>query len=127
MQIDKGIYTVLRSVSGAYSCRRPPVPSRHGSHSNPYVALLIEVSDHIHHIRLGESYSHESIEEVSLYLQKLPEGSVVEVCYDPSDYKYYRKDQFGWTKVGEAQDPFFIEVFNDGRTSVLPTTDTCTL
>jgi len=52
-------------------------------------------------------------------MERLPEGSVLEVCFDWTDVRYFRKERIGWTKVGEAEDPFFIEIFINGRAPVV--------
>lgn len=43
-------------------------------------------------------------------LAALPPDSVIEVRYSQTDYRYYRRREYDWTKVAEIRDPFITEL-----------------
>ncbi|MHA1216762.1 MAG: hypothetical protein ACTSPX_05520 [Candidatus Thorarchaeota archaeon] len=121
MNIDEGTYTVLKSALGAYSCRDLPLPRQWDPIRRPHVAVLIPDAGSVFHVLISEPKGTESglFQLETVDLNSLPEGSIVEIRYDETDYGFYRKDPSGWTKVAGAQDPFFIEVYSSGYNPML--------
>ncbi|MGY5871208.1 MAG: hypothetical protein RTV72_03095 [Candidatus Thorarchaeota archaeon] len=117
MSIDEGTYLVLRSASGAFTCRYPPVPKIWNSLDRPHVALLLPDMNGIFPVFLSQPEndgedSPEKLETVDL--TTLPTKSIIEIRHSNAHYAYYRRDNGSWTKVAEASDPFVVEVFSHG-------------
>jgi hypothetical protein len=122
MTIDEGTYLVLRSASGAFTCRYPPVPRNWNSLDRPHVALLLPDSNGIFTVFLStpEETSSESPQKlVTADLSKLPIKSIIEIRHSNAHYAYYRRDNGSWTKVAEANDPFVVEVFSHGYAPIV--------
>jgi len=60
MTIDEGTYLVLRSASGAFTCRYPPIPKRWNSVDRPHVALLLPDAGNIFSVFLSNPEDDES-------------------------------------------------------------------
>ncbi|MHA1862424.1 MAG: hypothetical protein ACTSWA_01545 [Candidatus Thorarchaeota archaeon] len=117
MSIDEGTYLVLRSASGAFTCRYPPVPKIWNSIDRPHVALLLPDTNGIFPVFLSQpekdgQQQPEKLETVDL--STLPTKSIIEIRHSNAHYAYYRRDNGSWTKVAEASDPFVVEVFSHG-------------
>lgn len=120
MIIDKGAYLMLRSAIGAYTCRKPPVPSKWNSVDRPHVAVLMPSNDEVFRLFLSNPIGTENpghqLEVTNL--GELPAKSILEVRHGNLDYRYYRRDNATWTKVAEARNPFVVEVFSHGCTPI---------
>lgn len=122
MSIDEGTYLVLRSASGAFTCRYPPVPKIWNSIDRPHVALLIPDMSGIFPVFLSQP--EEETRSGSSYLvtkdlTELPTKSIIEIRHSNAHYAYYRRDNGSWTKVAEASDPFVVEVFSHGYAPIV--------
>lgn len=118
--IDKGAYLMLRSAIGAYTCRKPPIPSKWNSVDRPHVAVLMPSDEEVFRLFLsnpiGTANPGHRLEITKL--EDLPKQSIIEVRHCNLDYRYYRKDKAMWTKVAEARNPFVVEVFSHGCTPI---------
>jgi len=115
--IDEGTYLVLRSASGAFTCRYPPVPKKWNPVDRPHVALLLPDVKGIFPVFLSqpeEESSNSSSYLVTKDLTTLSTKSIIEIRHGNSHFAYYRRDNGSWTKVAEASDPFVVEVFSHG-------------
>lgn len=122
MTIDEGTYLVLRSASGAFSCRYPPVPKNWNPVDRPHVALLLPDAGTIFSVFLSQPENSESKREQSLAvsdLNRLPSKSIIEIRHSNAQLAYYRRDNGSWTKVAEASDPFVVEVFSHGYAPIV--------
>jgi len=120
--IDEGTYLVLRSASGAFTCRYPPVPKKWNPVDRPHVALLIPDVSGIFPVFLSkpeEETSTGSTYLVTKDLTQLPTKSIIEIRHGNSHFAYYRRDNGSWTKVAEASDPFVVEVFSHGYAPIV--------
>ena len=118
--IDEGTFLVLRSASGAFTCRYPPVPKKWNPIDRPHVALLLHDSNRIFPVFLSQPNSEQTNNALdTMDLSKLPSKSIIEIRHDNSHYAYYRRDNGSWTKVAEANDPFIVEVFSHGYAPVV--------
>jgi len=118
--IDKGAYLMLRSAIGAYTCRKPPIPSKWNSVDRPHVAVLMPSDEEVFRLFLSNPVGTENpghrLEIAKL--DELPTRSIIEVRHCNLDYRYYRRDNAMWTKVAEARNPFVVEVFSHGCTPI---------
>ena len=118
--IDKGAYLMLRSAIGAYTCRKPPIPSKWNSVDRPHVAVLMPSDEEVFRLFLsnpiGTKNPGHRLEITKL--EELPTKSIIEVRHCNLDYRYYRRDNAMWTKVAEARNPFVVEVFSHGCTPI---------
>ena len=122
MTIDEGTYLVLRSASGAFSCRYPPVPKMWNSVDRPHVALLLPDVSGIFSVFLSKPADGDSKEEQLLEvsdLNRVPPKSIIEIRHSNAQLSYYRRDNGSWTKVAEASDPFVVEVFSHGYAPIV--------
>jgi hypothetical protein len=122
MTIDEGTYLVLRSASGAFTCRYPPVPRTWNPLDRPHVALLLPDSNGIFSVFLSqpEEKGFDIPQKlVTVDLKDLPTKSIIEIRHSNAHYAYYRKDNGSWTKVAEANDPFVVEVFSHGYAPII--------
>jgi hypothetical protein len=122
MSIDEGTYLVLRSASGAFTCRYPPVPKTWNSIDRPHVALLIPDMSGIFPVFLSKPENNGTHSPTNLEtkdLTTLPTKSIIEIRHSNAHYAYYRRDNGSWTKVAEASDPFVVEVFSHGYAPIL--------
>ncbi|KXH77177.1 MAG: hypothetical protein AM326_05550 [Candidatus Thorarchaeota archaeon SMTZ-45] len=122
MTIDEGTYLVLRSASGAFTCRYPPVPKRWNSIDRPHVALLLPNAGVIFSVFLSTPEDDESEVDRRLEvsdLDRLPSKSIIEIRHSNAQYAHYRRDNGAWTKVAEASDPFVVEVFSHGYAPII--------
>jgi len=122
MSIDEGTYLVLRSASGAFTCRYPPVPKIWNSTDRPHVALLLPDVNGIFPVFLSqpEEGTHQSPKKLeTVDLTTLPTKSIIEIRHSNAHYAYYRRDNGSWTKVAEASDPSVVEVFSHGYAPVI--------
>lgn len=122
MSIDEGTYLVLRSASGAFTCRYPPVPKIWNSVDRPHVALLLPDMNGIFPVFLSEPKNNG--DQSPRYLETkdlttLPTKSIIEIRHSNAHYAYYRRDNGSWTKVAEASDPFVVEVFSHGYAPIV--------
>jgi hypothetical protein len=122
MTIDEGTYLVLRSASGAFTCRYPPVPRNWNPLDRPHVALLLPDVNGIFMVFLStpeekNTLTSQKLETVDL--TRLPSKSIIEIRHSNAHYAYYRKDNESWTKVAEANDPFVVEVFSHGYAPII--------
>ena len=116
--IDEGTYLVLRSASGAFTCRYPPVPKKWNPVDRPHVALLIPDVSGIFPVFLSQP-EEESGYLITKDLTQLPTKSIIEIRHGNSHFAYYRRDNGSWTKVAEASDPFVVEVFSHGYAPIV--------
>ena len=122
MTIDEGTYLVLRSASGAFTCRYPPVPKKWNSVDRPHVALLLPDAGNIFSVFLSQPEDDTSKKEQALEvsdLNRIPPKSIIEIRHSNAQYAYYRRDNGSWTKVAEASDPFVVEVFSHGYAPIV--------
>jgi hypothetical protein len=122
MTIDEGTYLVLRSASGAFTCRYPPVPRTWNPLDRPHVALLLPDNNGIFSVFLSqpEEKGFDIPQKlVTVDLNDLPTKSIIEIRHSNAHYAYYRKDNGSWTKVAEANDPFVVEVFSHGYAPII--------
>lgn len=122
MTIDEGTYLVLRSASGAFTCRYPPVPKKWNSVDRPHVALLLPDVGGIFSVFLSKPEDDESKKDQGLEvsdLNRIPSKSIIEIRHSNAQYAYYRRDNGSWTKVAEASDPFVVEVFSHGYAPIV--------
>ena len=122
MTIDEGTYLVLRSASGAFTCRYPPVPKKWNTVDRPHVALLLPDVGGIFSVFLSQPEDDKSKVEQSLEvsdLNRIPPKSIIEIRHSNAQYAYYRRDNGSWTKVAEASDPFVVEVFSHGYAPIV--------
>ncbi|MBN2228862.1 MAG: hypothetical protein JW779_04640 [Candidatus Thorarchaeota archaeon] len=122
MTIDEGTYLVLRSASGAFTCRYPPVPRIWNSVDRPHVALLLPDTKGIFTVFLSQPEHSEfprSKKLDTVDLNTLPSKSIIEIRHNNAHYAYYRRDNGSWTKVAEANDPFVVEVFSHGYAPIV--------
>ena len=122
MTIDEATYLILRSASGAFSCKYPPVPRNWNPVDRPHVAMLVPdiagiFSVFLSNPEIGGSKSRQSLEVSDL--NRLPAKTVIEIRHSNSQYAYYRRDNGSWTKVAEASDPFVVEVFSHGYAPII--------
>lgn len=118
--IDEGTYLVLRSASGAFTCRYPPVPKKWNPIDRPHVALLLHDSNRIFPVFLSQPDSQSNNDDLETAdLSNLPTRSIIEIRHSNNHFAYYRRDNGSWTKVAEANDPFIIEVFSHGYAPVV--------
>jgi hypothetical protein len=119
--IDEGTYLVLRSASGAFTCRYPPVPKKWNPIDRPHVALLLPDVSGIFPVFLSQPEEETSGNGylVTKDLTQLPTKSIIEIRHGNSHYAYYRRDNGSWTKVAEASDPFVVEVFSHGYAPII--------
>lgn len=118
--IDEGTYLVLRSASGAFTCRYPPVPKKWNPIDRPHVALLLHDSNRIFPVYLSQPDPlSNDLDLTTTDLSKLPTKSIIEIRHSNSHFAYYRRDNGSWTKVAEATDPFIVEVFSHGYAPVV--------
>lgn len=121
MTIDEATYLILRSASGAFSCRYPPVPKNWNPVDRPHVAMLLPDSGGIFSVFLSnpddDSDKQQSLEVSDL--NRLPAKTVIEIRHSNAQYAYYRRDNGSWTKVAEACDPFVVEVFSHGYAPII--------
>ena len=118
--IDEGTYLVLRSASGAFTCRYPPVPKRWNSIDRPHVALLLHDSNRVFPVFLSQpNPDSRNFDLETVDLSTLPVKSIIEIRHNNSHFAYYRRDNSSWTKVAEATDPFIVEVFSHGYAPVV--------
>lgn len=109
--IDAGIFQALSSSYGAFSCRTPPVPKLWDCVDRPHVALLVPINDDIFPVFLSQPKQTRAGETLEVAaLDSLPPASMIEIRHNGADYRYYRRDQAMWTKVGESRNPFLVEV-----------------
>ena len=109
--IDVGIFHALRLSYGAFSCRTPPVPKQWNCVNRPHVALLVPINDEVFPVFLSQpkrTGAGETLEVIDL--DSLPPTSMIEVRHTSALYRYYRRDEAMWTKVGESRDPFLVEI-----------------
>ncbi|MFX1481736.1 MAG: hypothetical protein ACFFCP_00955 [Promethearchaeota archaeon] len=122
MTIDEATYLILRSASGAFTCRYPPVPKTWNSIDRPHVAVLLPNNGGVFSVFLSSPEDVESKEQQSLKvsdLTRLPSKTIIEIRHSNSQYAYYRRDNGSWTKVAEASDPFVVEVFSHGYAPIV--------
>ncbi|MBY8996206.1 MAG: hypothetical protein KGD60_00645 [Candidatus Thorarchaeota archaeon] len=122
MTIDEGTYLVLRSASGAFTCRYPPIPKKWNSADRPHVALLLPDAGGIFSVYLSKPEDDDSKTEQALEvadLNRIPPKSIIEIRHSNSQHAYYRRDNGSWTKVAEANDPFVVEVFSHGYAPII--------
>jgi hypothetical protein len=122
MTIDEGTYLVLRSASGAFTCRYPPVPKKWNPVDRPHVALLLPDAGNIFSVFLSQPEDDTSKMEQALEisdLNRIPSKSIIEIRHSNAQYAYYRRDNGSWTKVAEASDPFVVEVFSHGYAPII--------
>ncbi len=122
MTIDEATYLILRSASGAFSCKYPPVPRNWNPVDRPHVAMLVPdiagiFSVFLSNPEIGDSKSRQFLEVSDL--NRLPAKTVIEIRHSNSQYAYYRRDNGSWTKVAEASDPFVVEVFSHGYAPII--------
>ena len=122
MTIDEATYLILRTASGAFSCKYPPVPRNWNPVDRPHVAMLLPDIAGIFSVFLSnpedaDSKSRQSLEVSDL--NRLPAKTVIEIRHSNSQYAYYRRDNGSWTKVAEASDPFVVEVFSHGYAPII--------
>ena len=109
--IDARILHALSLSPGVFSCRTPPVPKQRNCVNRPHVALLVSVNDEVFQVSLSQprqTGAGESLEVTGL--DSLPPTSMIEVLHTGTLYRYYRRDEPKWTKVGELRDPFLVEI-----------------
>lgn len=122
MTIDEATYLILRSASGAFTCRYPPVPKTWNPIDRPHVAVLLPDNGGVFSVFLSSPEDVESQEQQSLKvsdLTRLPSKTIIEIRHSNSQYAYYRRDNGSWTKVAEASDPFVVEVFSHGYAPIV--------
>ncbi|MHA1480938.1 MAG: hypothetical protein ACTSQZ_05905 [Candidatus Thorarchaeota archaeon] len=120
--IDEGTLLVFRSASGAFTCRKPPLPLGWNPIDRPHVAQLITIGSEVFRVFLSSPKDEEQGKDESLEVSdigSLPVKSIIEVKIDCVEFNYYRLDNGLWTKVAESRDPFAIEVFSHGTIPIV--------
>ncbi|MHA1636908.1 MAG: hypothetical protein ACTSUO_10220 [Candidatus Thorarchaeota archaeon] len=119
--IDEGTLLVLKSASGAFTCRRPLIPKKWNPVDRPHVARLVSTGTDILRVYLSKPkitdtapYNLEVFE-----LESLPRNAIIEVKFDSIAFNYYRFENGLWTKVAESNNPFMMEVFSHGSTPIV--------
>ncbi|NWF97239.1 MAG: hypothetical protein HXY34_13965 [Candidatus Thorarchaeota archaeon] len=121
MNLDQGSYMLLSSATGAFSCRYSTIPRTWNHIDRPHVALLLLRNGGVVYVLLSEPTRDDHASRPWLAvadLDRLPNGSVIEVRYSSTRFSYYRKDDRVWTKVAESISPFFIDIFSGGTAPV---------
>jgi len=109
--IDVCIFHALSLSYGAFSCRTPPVPKQWDCVNRPHVALLVPINDEVFPVFLSQPKQTGAGETLEVAdLDSLPPTSMIEVRHTGALYRYYRRDEAMWTKVGESRDPFLVEI-----------------
>lgn len=109
MKLDSGVYRILHRAEGVLSLQKPPVPRKWDTTKRPHVALLQRHKDSV--VRFFLTDPHESEGRLDAGdLADLPPDSVIEVRYSQTDYRYYKRREYDWTKVAEIRDPFITEL-----------------
>ena len=122
MIVDEGVYLVLRSAVGAYSCKTPPLPKTWTPTDRPHIANLVPLGSDVFRVfqstprRIPGTMEYEFLVN---NLSSLQSGSIIEIKYNSMRFSYYRKDNGIWTKVAESNDSFTVEVFSHGSSPVV--------
>ncbi len=119
--IDEGTLLVLKSASGAFTCRKPLIPKKWNPVDRPHVARLVSTGTEILRVYLSKPENSSSTPnslEV-LELESLPRNTIIEVKFDSVAFNYYRYENGLWTKVAESNNPFMMEVFSHGSTPIV--------
>ncbi|MBD3159736.1 MAG: hypothetical protein GF309_13220 [Candidatus Lokiarchaeota archaeon] len=109
MKLDSGVYSILHRAEGVLSLREPPVPKEWDTTKRPHVALLQRHEDSVVRFFLSDPAEGDG-ELDACDLTVLPHDSVIEVRYSQTDYRYYKRREYDWTKVAEIRDPFITEL-----------------
>ena len=120
---DIGTYNVLRSAIGCSLYRSLPLPTNWNRNDSPHVALIESTGDRVFCFLISQPLDNE--EDIWVKeLDSLQSDAVVEVKYNQSDYRYYRRNGENWTMVAEKKDQFFVDIYQRGNYPVtVPTFD----
>ena len=122
MIVDEGVYLILRSAVGAYSCKTPPLPRTWTPTDRPHIANLVCLDSQVFRVyqstpqRIPGRMAYEFLVN---NLDSLPTSSIIEIRYNSMKFCYYRRDNGSWTKVAESNDSFTVEVFSHGSSPVV--------
>ena len=119
--IDEGTLLVLKSASGAFTCRKPLIPTIWNPVDRPHVARLVSTGTEIFRVYLSKPKNSDSTKNTLevLELGSLPRNTIIEVKFDSIAFNYYRYEDGLWTKVAESNNPFMMEVFSHGSTPIV--------
>ena len=119
--IDEGTLLVLKSASGAFTCRKPLIPKKWNPVDRPHVARLISTGNDILRVYLSKPKTSDSPPyNLEVFeLETLPRNSIIEIKFDSIAFNYYRYKDGLWTKVAESNNPFMMEVFSHGSTPII--------
>ena len=122
MIVDENIYLILKSATGAFSCKNPPLPKEWNSGDRPHIAHLVSLDHSIFRVYLSVPQRISGTLKYDLLISDLtilPAGSIIEIRYSNLDFSYYRKDNGIWTKIAESSNSFVFEVFSHGAAPVV--------
>ncbi len=102
MKLDSGLWRILKEAEGVLSLREPPVPREWDDIKRPHVALLQCFNDDVVRFYLSEPHTTEGKLDAGDLTTVAPD-SVIEVRYDHTDYRYYKRRKNGWAKVAETR------------------------
>lgn len=122
MIIDEGIYLILKSATGAFSCKSPPLPKDWNPTDRPHIANLVPLDHMVFRVYLSTPrrvLGKMNYELLISNLDVLPSQSIIEIRYNNIEFSFYRKDNGIWTKVAEVNDSFTVEVFSHGAAPVV--------
>lgn len=119
--IDEGTLLVLKSASGAFTCRKPLIPKKWNPVDRPHVAKLVSTGTNIFRVYLSKPNNSDNISNtLEVYeLDSLPRNTIIEIKFDSVAFNYYRFEDGLWTKVAESNNPFMMEVFSHGSTPIV--------
>ncbi|MFW9953514.1 MAG: hypothetical protein ACFFD3_03095 [Candidatus Thorarchaeota archaeon] len=120
--IDEGTLLILRSASGAFSCKTPPIPKMWNPTDRPHVAHLVSLDFSVFHVFLSTPIRRHGTAIYDLEvadLSHLPSKSIIEIRHDSIEFSYYRRDENTWVKVAESSSPFMVEVFSHGTAPII--------
>ncbi len=122
MIVDENIYLILKSATGAFSCRNPPLPKAWNPGDRPHIAHLVSLDHSVFRVYLSMPQRISGTLKYDLLvsdLNTLPAGSIIEIRYNNLEFSYYRKDNGIWTKIAESTNSFLFEVFSHGAAPVI--------
>jgi hypothetical protein len=119
---DTNTYNVLRLAAGSSSYESLPTPEYWDPIDQPHVALLESTGDRVFCFLMSQPLLNNKLWVKDLnYVQN---EAVVEVRYNNSEYRYYRRDGHNWIEVAEKKDQFFVDVYQRGEYPLtVPTLD----
>lgn len=122
MIVDEGIYLILKSATGAFSCKHPPLPRGWNPADRPHIANLVSLDQSVFRVYLSmpkRIFGTLKYDLLVSDVNTLSSESIIEIRYSNVEYSYYRKDNGIWTKVAECTNSFTVEVFSHGAAPII--------